>query len=158
MFFDDLANLIELTRLEGRLQDWIAENVASTFSDILMTESSPDKLDSTFGRFQEDDLEVIIDLWPVIESSLLTESTATVCCPALRLMTACSRRRDGTLEGVDALLVCGMVAPKEDEPDTDKVAWYWWHALNLLRTLIDAFVTEQLPEYPGTSTVLFYIF
>ncbi|ORZ16363.1 Fanconi anaemia protein FancD2 nuclease-domain-containing protein [Absidia repens] len=133
MIYDELANILETTKLDERLSTWITENMTSDFIDDYVFDSEAyDELgkrlagDTTVALkpklvmdYNGESAAVYMKFFSLLDGTNDKKRRKQIIplCSIFNLLQSCEKACEGSLEGVDALLGCGLVLFELDEVD-----------------------------------------
>uniref|UniRef100_T1JPF9 Transcriptional repressor p66 coiled-coil MBD2-interaction domain-containing protein n=1 Tax=Strigamia maritima TaxID=126957 RepID=T1JPF9_STRMM len=162
LLYDELSLLIAKRQINPDIENWIHQNIISTFQDIFVVDDDR-KISDTFSYGLDDDEAdgiIGIDLLTLIEKDLKIDtgsSSTLLLCPQFRLFRIYeSVHENGSLGAIDALLGCALrLCPMNQKDDfqtltiseKDTVCHVLFYAINWFRELVNAFATQTDTEY-----------
>ncbi|KAI9304749.1 Fanconi anaemia protein FANCD2 [Cunninghamella echinulata] len=166
MFYDELANLMENGDIDDRFKNWVQDSFTTDFIDTYIVEHETcSQLESNFGNLQsigikptmvldinESSAEVALKIYPLLQNSKEKKQreNAIVLCSIFNLLQSCEKAfNNGSLEGVDALLGCGIILFDLNDIENTLDNWQTYEAddacsmiyvtINWLREMLNCF-------------------
>ncbi|CAO3631631.1 unnamed protein product [Cunninghamella blakesleeana] len=140
MLYDELATLIEKNGMDSRFKEWVQESFTSDFIDTYVVEHETcSQLESAYENMQsisikpnlvldinEESASVALKVYSLLQNSKEKKQReyAIVLCSVFNLLQSCEKAfNQGSLEGVDALLGCGVVLFDLSDVETMSDGW-----------------------------------
>ncbi|KAI8093433.1 Fanconi anaemia protein FANCD2 [Halteromyces radiatus] len=139
MVYDEIALMLETTKLDQRLCAWIAENMAAAFpDDYVIEEEVYNIMESNAARDISTSMKPKMVMDHNGETSVICMAFYSLLhcinekqrkkqlvplCAMFNLLQSCEKVNEGSLEGVDALLGCGLILFDLDQVETLLPEW-----------------------------------